>query len=78
MIGNEIGAIFLVPSYHGRGMGKAMLDWVAKRHTSLEVEVFKANPIGRAFYDRNGFQFVKEYIHEETQQAVLRLKLSAD
>ena len=76
MMGNEIGAIFLDPSYHGRGIGKTMLDWVKQKHDSLEVDVFKANHIGRAFYDRNGFRFMREYIHKETKQEVLRLKLS--
>ena len=40
----------------------------------LEVEVFKDNKIGRAFYDRYGFKFVHEYIHEETNRAVWRMK----
>lgn len=76
MLGNEIGAIFLDPIYHGKGYGKAMMDFVAQKHETLEVEVFKANEIGRRFYDKYGFQFMKEYIHEPTNQAVLRLKFS--
>ncbi len=76
MIGNEVGAIFLEPTFHGQGIGKAMMDWVAKRYETLEVEVFKDNKIGRAFYDRYGFQFLKEYFHEATKAIVLRLKYS--
>ena len=74
MMGNEVGAIFVRPEKHGQGIGKALMDHVSQFHKELEVEVFKDNNIGRAFYDRYGFKFVHEYIHEETNRAVLRMK----
>ncbi|MBX2871748.1 MAG: GNAT family N-acetyltransferase [Saprospiraceae bacterium] len=76
MMQNEVGAIFLDPTFHSQGFGKAMMDHVAQQHAILEVEVFKANHIGRAFYDRYGFQFLKEYFHEESGQSMLRLRFS--
>ncbi len=74
MMGNEIGAIFVRPEKHGQGIGKALMDFVNQFHKVLEVEVFKNNKIGRAFYDKYGFEFIKEYIHEETGRTVLRMK----
>lgn len=73
MMGNEVGAIFLYPAYHGQGIGKALMDWVAQKHPTLEVEVFKENTIGRAFYDRYGFRVLKEHVHEPTGRVLLRM-----
>lgn len=74
MMGNEVGAIFVRPEKHGLGFGKALMDHVSQIHKELEVEVFKNNKIGRAFYNRYGFKFMREYIHEETGMVVLRMK----
>ena len=73
LMDNEVGAIFVNPAYHQQGIGKVLMDKAASLHTSLEVEVFKANSIGRAFYERYGFQFMKEHRHEATGHLLLRL-----
>ena len=74
LMGNEVGAIFLKPDFHGQGIGKALMDKARELHGDLEVEVFKVNKIGRAFYDRYGFELLEEKLHEQTGQQVLRLK----
>ena len=76
MIDNEIGAIFIKPTYHGQGIGTKMVNYVAQFHKTLEVEVFKANKIGRPFYDKYGFVYLSEYLHEATNNQVLRLKFT--
>lgn len=73
MIGNEIGGLFLDPTLHGRGLGRAMVDDVAKQHGTLEVEVFERNSVGRRFYDSYGFQPIGTSLHEPTGETVLRL-----
>ncbi len=78
LIGNEVGAIFLQPDYHGRGIGKALMDKAQELHGNLEVEVFKVNHIGRKFYSKYGFEFLEEKLHEPTGQQVLRLKYTAN
>lgn len=75
MMKNEIGAIFVSPGHHRKGIGKRLLESVKPMHPSLEVEVFKANGIGRAFYEKNGFQLMKEHIHDATGHPLLRLVL---
>lgn len=76
LMGNEVGAIFLQPNYHGKGIGRALMDKAQELHGNLEVEVFKANSIGRNFYSRYGFKLMEEKLHEPTGQQVLRLKFT--
>ena len=77
LMGNEVGAIFLQPEYHGQGAGKALMDKAQEIHGDLEVEVFKENSIGRKFYSQYGFNQLEEKLHEPTGQQVLRLKFTA-
>ncbi|WP_298868654.1 GNAT family N-acetyltransferase, partial [uncultured Gimesia sp.] len=54
LMGNEVGAIFVKPDFHGTGAGKALMDKAQELHGDLEVEVFKENTIGQKFYARYG------------------------
>ena len=74
MIGNEIGGLFVQPNLHSKGIGTKLVDFIGKIHTEIEVEVFKNNKIGRAFYDKYGFKKIKEFLHEETKQDLIRMK----
>ncbi|MBL1259307.1 MAG: GNAT family N-acetyltransferase [Thiotrichaceae bacterium] len=78
LMGNEVGAIFLQPHCHGRGVGKTLMDKAQELHGDLEVEVFKENVIGRKFYSRYGFELREEKLHEPTGQQVLRLIFTAN
>ncbi|MCF6285440.1 MAG: GNAT family N-acetyltransferase [Candidatus Hydrogenedentes bacterium] len=73
LIGDEIGAIFVHPEFHGQGVGRALMDHAQGLRGNLEVEVFKENRIGRDFYRRYGFSFIDEHVHEETGETLLRL-----
>ncbi len=75
-LGNEIGGLFLDPALHGRGIGLAMLNHGRALKGELEAEVFTKNAIGRRFYDRAGFQELSRYLHEDTMQEVIRMKLA--
>lgn len=77
LIGNEVGAIFVEPEFHGMGVGRALMDKAQALHGDLEVEVFQANAKGRKFYSDYGFKPWVEKIHDETGNKVLRLKFPA-
>ena len=78
LIDNEIGGLFLDPKYHGKGLGKALVDKAVTEKGPLVVEVFKENVIGRRFYDAYGFQFSEQFVHEATGQAVIRMTYKAE
>jgi len=72
MIEKEIGGLFVLPDYHSQGIGTKLVDFVAKEHQVLEVEVFEKNTIGRGFYDKYGFKLIKRFTHKESGNIVLR------
>ena len=76
LIGNEVGAIFLDPELHGKGIGRALMDHARSIRDVLELDVFKENKIGRNFYKKYGFIEEYEYLHKETGFMQLRLKLT--
>ena len=74
MLDNEIGGLFVKPNHHSKGIGTQLVNFIKKSHNELEVEVFEKNTIGRAFYDKYGFQKIRQYTHIESNNEVLRLK----
>lgn len=76
LIGNEVGGIFLDPKFHGKGIGRAMMDHARSLRDVLELDVFKDNSIGRNFYNKYGFIEEYEHVHKETGFMQLRLKLT--
>lgn len=76
LLGNEVGALFLLPACHGNGIGRALMDHARKLRGTLEVDVFKENHIGRTFYDRYGFVPIKEHLHGETGHTLVRMRLT--
>ena len=75
LLDNEVGGIFVSPRRQGRGIGRALMDHARASRDHLELDVFKANEIGRAFYDAYGFDIVGERLDKETGLRVLRLRL---
>lgn len=76
MQGNEIGGLFVKPNSHSRGIGSKLVNFISESHQELEVEVFKKNVIGRSFYDKYGFKLIKEFIHEETNNELYRMRFT--
>ena len=75
MLENEIGGLFVMPEEHSKGIGTKLVDFISPLHPELEVEVFKKNKIGRAFYDKYGFKVFDEQMNKESGFEVLRMKI---
>ncbi len=73
MMENEIGGLFVLPGHHSKGIGTQLVNFILNTHKELEVEVFKKNKIGRAFYDKYGFKTFREFVHKESGQEVVRM-----
>lgn len=75
LIGNEIGGLFLDPILIGKGMGRTMVDHAFALKGPLRVEVFKDNAVGRPFYERYGFVFEEEYLHEPSGAVTFKMAM---
>jgi len=73
LIGNEVGALFVDPEFHGKKIGKALMDFAVAQRGNLFLDVFKRNTIGRRFYARYGFAPEYEHVFEQTGDAIIRL-----
>ena len=73
MMDNEIAGLFVLPQNQSSGVGTKLVNFVSDFNDQLEVEVFDKNEIGRAFYNKYGFKLLKEFMHEESGEKVLRL-----
>lgn len=78
LLGNEVGGFFVAPKRQGHGIGRALMDHAKQLRGNLEVEVFSANLIGRAFYSKYGFILLEEKRHEQTGFDLLRLGLTSN
>lgn len=76
LIGSEVGAIFVEPSFHGKRIGKALMDKAVALKGDLELDVFKENSIGRRFYYSYGFTDEYEHVHDKTGYTLVRLSFS--
>lgn len=54
-LGGYIGALFVSPELHGRGIGRQLLERLKQTHDQLQLGVYEANPDARRLYDRAGF-----------------------
>lgn len=75
LIGNVVGAIFVTPRHQGLGIGRTLMDHARASRDHLDLEVFEANEIGRAFYDAYGFKCTGARLHEETGVSQLHMHL---
>jgi putative acetyltransferase len=78
LLGNEVGALFVDPGTQRAGIGRALIGRARALRGELEVEVFKDNVLGRAFYAKCGFEVMYHRIHEQTGLEIIRLRLAAN
>ncbi|MCL1127525.1 GNAT family N-acetyltransferase [Shewanella surugensis] len=77
LMDNEVGGFFVDPTFHGQGLGQALMNKACTLHDSLVVDVFKDNKMGCRFYQQYGFTLIEEKTWDETGDAMLRLGWAA-
>lgn len=56
MTGNKIDALFVNPAWHGRGVGRSLVEYARSTAAVVVVDVNEQNRGARGFYARLGFQ----------------------
>lgn len=75
IVGDEVGGLFVHPDQQGRGVGRGLMDHVRSSRSSLELDVFEENTIGRRFYAAYGFEHVRTHRDEHTGHMQYRLRI---
>ncbi|MCI9976159.1 N-acetyltransferase [Clostridioides difficile] len=62
-----IGALFINSNYQNLGIGSKLLDYATKEYKNLSLAVYKDNKKAVVFYNKKGFNIVKEQINEDSR-----------
>ncbi|MWL75084.1 N-acetyltransferase, partial [Escherichia coli] len=73
-----IGALFVAPSYTGKGIGKALINHVKQRYPALSLEVYQKNTRAVNFYHAQGFRIMDSAWQEDTQHPTWIMSWQAD
>lgn len=71
LLENYIAAIFVAPAQQGKGVGKALMQFVKQQRKTLTLGVYAKNINSIAFYKKQGFVVVEEKIDEPTGEQEL-------
>ena len=63
---NTLAAIFVAPQSQGKSIGKQLITKVKSVRDTVNLAVYKENTASRAFYERCGFNAIKEQPDENT------------
>lgn len=66
MVANYVGLLFVESEYEGQGFASELLNQVNTRDGNLVTSAYSKNKDGSSFYERHGFVFDKETLHEES------------
>lgn len=72
-----IGALFVHPDRLRQGVGRALMQYVQQRYTSLSLEVYQQNVQAIAFYQTMGFHAVESAWQRDTQRATWIMRWQA-
>jgi len=73
--GDEVKRLFVEPSFQGRGIGAALLQYAIEQHHATHLWALEKNVRAIRFYERHGFHVTGEKVFEEgTPEYLVHLK----
>ena len=73
--GGYVEGLFVKKEFRKKGIGRALIDHVARRYHPVELEVYEKNKTALKFYLDLSFSEVERSIGESTKEVQLRLRL---
>ena len=72
---DEVQRLFVEPSFQGRGIGAALLEYAIHQHHATHLWALEKNTGALRFYQRHGFRVTDEKVFEEgTTEYLVHLK----
>ncbi|MCB5302809.1 MULTISPECIES: N-acetyltransferase [Yersinia] len=68
-----VGALFVEQSFHGKGIGKLLMDYVQQRYNTLTLEVYQQNRRACRFYHNQGFTVIGQAYNIETKNMIMTM-----
>jgi putative acetyltransferase len=75
LLDNFIGGLFIRPTFHGTGLGRALIEHAAHHKGKLAVEAYEANLGAISFYKRCGFVEVGRRDRDDEGRALPLIRL---
>ncbi|WP_149982429.1 N-acetyltransferase [Pseudoalteromonas rhizosphaerae] len=72
---NNLAAIFVLPAFQGKGIGKQLLSHAKAQRAILSLSVYKENQASYQFYLSQGFRIVSEQLDEHTGHPEYTMRL---
>ncbi|CFQ95745.1 acetyltransferase [Yersinia frederiksenii] len=69
-----VGALFVEPSFHGKGVGKLLMDHAQQHYKALTLEVYQRNLRAYHFYRKQGFVVAERSYNAETKNFILTMQ----
>lgn len=66
LMSDQLAALFVDPAHQGKGLGKQLIAHAKLLRNELKLAVYKANTPSVAFYQSQGFKWVKEQSDPQT------------
>lgn len=69
-----VGALFVEPSFHGKEVGKLLMNHAQQHYKALTLEVYQRNLRAYHFYRKQGFVVVERSYNAETNNFILTMQ----
>ncbi|RCK47623.1 acetyltransferase [Thalassospira profundimaris] len=73
-----IGGLFVDPAFHGKNIGRSLVEHVSPLKPWLELEVYAANPLAAPFYRKLGFREISRRANDDEGRPFELIRMRRD